>query len=183
MNSRSPLEYLRLHKVQPPQRERFQVCAAQGCDSISTLSYSTEQWQQLQKLFQPVAKNADQEREQIAQAVALMEVFNGAQNGTSHDQGRNSGMLSGDQQLDCVAESSNTTVALLLLQQRNWIRFHQPIYPYHRGFFSFQMPHYSAAIEELATGKRYAVDSWFFANGQAPVVVPAEHWKKGYDPG
>ena len=176
-------DYLHMQQLQQPLVERFQVCAEQGCDSLSTLNFGEQEWGQIKALFQPAPTAAEQERKQIARAVALMETLVGSKNGTLNDRSRNSGLFSGYPQLDCVAESANTTVTLMLLQQQGVLQYHQVIYPYHRGFFSFQAAHYSAAIEEINTQRRYAVDSWFFANGELPVIVPAQDWKEGYDPG
>ena len=42
--------------------------------------------------------------------------------------------------------------------------------------------HYSAAIEDLGDGLRYAVDSWFFDHGLPAVVLPLADWNKGWSP-
>ncbi len=178
----SAADYLSLHHLQTPVTESFQVCAAQGCDRTSTVTFGEQEWVQIRDLFNPAPVQAEQERIQIARAVALMEKLVGDKNGTKNDHGRNSGLFSGYPQLDCVAESANTTVTLMLLQQQGLLRFHRALYPQHRGFFSFQAAHYSAAIEELNSQQRYAVDSWFFANGELPVIVPVKDWQEGYDP-
>ena len=45
------------------------------------------------------------------------------------------------------------------------------------------MPHTTAVIEDIGTGTRYAVDSWFFDNGIPPAIVELSAWKKGWGPG
>ncbi len=175
-------DFLQLQKLQQPTVANFQVCAAQGCDRISTLSYENEEWQRIARLFETPVISAQQERQRISQAVALAEQLVGGKNGTAYDYGRNAGLFSGHPQLDCVAESANTTVAMMLLQQQGMLKYHRVIYPHNRNILSFRMAHYSAAIEERETQRRFAVDSWFFDNGKQPVIVPIEDWKDGYDP-
>ncbi len=177
------LDFLKYHNVgRQPQLQSFEVCASVGCDRISTLGYTAEEWQGISALFVQPSADSAQERERIGVAVAMMERLIGPKNNTSYDQPRNSGLFTFKPQLDCIAESANTTVALMLLEQQGLLIHHRIIYPRHRGLFTLQAPHNAAAIEELETGRRYVVDSWFFANGEKPVIVPAELWKSGYEP-
>jgi hypothetical protein len=44
-------------------------------------------------------------------------------------------------------------------------------------------PHTTAVIQETATGQRFAVDSWFFDNGQVPAIVDLHEWQSGWEPG
>jgi hypothetical protein len=37
-------------------------------------------------------------------------------------------------------------------------------------------PHWTAVIQEKATGQRFAVDSWIYPNGENPAVVEVEKW-------
>ena len=54
-------------------------------------------------------------------------------------------------------------------------------------FFSFERAVFGfetviAVIEDLDSGSRYVVDSWFFDNGQPPHIVRLEDWYAGQDP-
>jgi hypothetical protein len=81
-----------------------------------------------------------------------------------------------------VAETTNTTVYLLLLQQRGLIRRHRVEYPKHRGLLQLQAPHNTAVITDRTSGEAFAVDSYFHANGAAPEIVPVETWEAGFSP-
>jgi hypothetical protein len=37
-------------------------------------------------------------------------------------------------------------------------------------------------ISELDTGNKWAVDSWFFDNGEKPTVVQLKKWRTGWSP-
>jgi hypothetical protein len=128
------------------------------------------------------AETESEEREQISAAVALMERIVGPKSNTQNDRARNEGETSKDPQLDCVAETANTTVSLLMMQEQGLFKWHRVIYPKLRGFNTEGETHNSAAIEGLQSGEQYVVDSWFFKNGREPVIVPARLWRNGYDP-
>ncbi len=111
-----------------------------------------------------------------------MEQLVAHQAGTQDDQAGPSGAFRGTRQLDCIAETTNTTAYLLLLQERGLIQRHSPRYPQHRGFMHGQLPHNTAVMEDLETGERYAVDSYFHANGKRPEIVPVAAWIAGFKP-
>ncbi|MBF0255765.1 MAG: hypothetical protein HQL47_04755, partial [Gammaproteobacteria bacterium] len=123
-------------------------------------------------------RNAAKEREKIAPAIGLLEGIIGKTTGTSADQPRN--QATGDPgQLDCVAESRNTQAYLKALQARGWLRFHRVVERVKRAPL-FIDTHWTAVIEEKSTAKgkseRFAVDSWFRANGEPAVVMPLADW-------
>ena len=51
-----------------------------------------------------------------------------------------------------------------------------------RNFFFTGWPHSTAVIHEIATGERFAVDSWFYGNGHAAAIVPFAQLKLGCKP-
>jgi len=81
-------------------------------------------------------------------------------------------------QLDCVAESSNTTVYLLLLERDGLLSRHRVRYPASRGILMW-FPHKTAVLEELATGRAWAIDSWYGPSGSPAPVWPLELWLAG----
>lgn len=181
-SARLPSTYLSHFDLAKPQVGDFELCASAGCRKISRLAYSEQEWQGILSIFDPAPKTALDERERIKVAIAAMEQINGAKNGTSGDAPRNRRAEGTGPQLDCIAESANTTVALMLLDQAGMLRFHSVGYPQHRGFFQLRLPHNSASIYETATGAHYTVDSWFNKNGEPPICVPVSEWRAGYDP-
>ena len=86
-------------------------------------------------------------------------------------------------QLDCIDESTNTTTYLRLLDQAGLLRHHRVVERATRFGLFVGMPHSTAVIEELDSGNRFAVDSWFHDNGQPPHIVRLEDWRAGLDPG
>lgn len=172
-----------MYQDYPPQQHKFQVCHDVGCEHLTPVSLSQQEWQQLHRYFRQPATSAQGERETIAQAIAEFERVIGPIANTSHDQAENSGSFSGKgNQLDCIAETVNSTTYLTLFQQQDWLKWHKVVLPRHRGWASLLAPHNSAVIEELQTGKEFVVDSWFEPNGMLPHIVPLELWLAGYVP-
>jgi len=64
----------------------------------------------------------------------------------------------------------------------SWLRFHRIEDTKTRGGFLFFGWHSTAAISDKASGKLFAVDSWFFDNGVPPVILPLEAWQNGWQP-
>jgi hypothetical protein len=181
-SARRPGTYLSHFNLKTPQIDDFDVCASSGCREISNLRYTEGEWGSIRAVFEPAPGTAAEERERIRIALAAMEQIIGAKNNTAGDAPRNRRHLGTGPQLDCIAEAANSTVALLLLDREDLLRFHRVGYPQHRGFLRLRFPHNTASIYEKENDAHYAVDSWFFKNGDPPVCVPVDEWKAGYDP-
>ncbi|MFP8967052.1 hypothetical protein ACKC9G_10780 [Pokkaliibacter sp. CJK22405] len=165
-----------------PKLSKFEVCISMGCTKRTTLTLSEAEQAQIKSQFEPAPATAEDEREDISQAVALLERINGPKAETQFDAPGNSGIFSGNHQLDCVAETLNTSVALMLMDQMGLLHFNRPAYPAHRGLLQLLGPHNAATIEDVATHQRYVVDSWFYANGVPATVVTLESWHDGFYP-
>ena len=163
-----------------PTADNYSICHGHTCNSFATIRLTTEQWQSIESLFYPPANDATQEREQIKQAIALLEIYSGEQAGTYNDRAKNEISQSTKGQLDCIDEATNTTVYLRLLSDNNLLQFHQQASRTHRG--GLFAPHNTATIIETHSNIRYAVDSWFYANGEQPVIQPLSQWKDGWEP-
>lgn len=166
---------------------KLRVCVNYDCRGQAQIGLSPAQWRQLARLFPRSLNTPAKERRQIAQAIGLLERMVGKLTGTAKDQPRN--QATGEPgQLDCVAESRNTERYLKALQERGWLRFHRLRERARRAPMIIDT-HWTAVIQETASGQRYAVDSWFRANGKPALVMPLEDWyaKKerliGNDPG
>ena len=175
-------DYLRLHGTIPRSTHHFAICNLAGCEETTTITLNDANWSRIDNVFQPPASNSPEERKHIASAIALFEQLVAEQAGTGDDQGGQQGAFRGTRQLDCIAETTNTTTYLVLLQQRDLLQWHAPRYPQHRGFMHGEWPHNSAVMEELQTGDRYAVDAYFHANGVRPEIVPVPEWIEGFTP-
>ncbi len=155
----------------------FQTCTDYHCDVRVSVTLNTSQWQEIRQLFTPQL-TAQAERAQIKKAIARMEQIVGALNGTAQDMAENDGEGSKPGQLDCIAESLNTTTYLQLIEQDNLLKWHQAAERKRRNPWLFDI-HWSATILERESQQVYAVDSWFFENGHPPVIQPIEAWLSG----
>ena len=169
--------------INAPTPSRYSVCFDHSCASVVTDSLSDTEWQTVTAPLRQPAAGAAQERTAIARSMALFETIIGRHTGTSRDRGRNIAGFGQPGQLDCIDESTNTTTYLRLLEQDELLRFHRVASRATRFGLFVGMPHSTAVIEELGSGNRYVVDSWFRDNGQLPHIVRLEDWRSGLDPG
>ena len=177
----TPEAYLEKKNVFQYVPSGFQHCRGYGCQFISDVSLDAEDWAALSTVFHAQASTAKKERGQIRQAIGVFEQRVGALTGTGNDKYGTFQKL-GSYQLDCVDESVNTTVYLLLLKQKGWVRFHDVEAPTSRVGV-MRWPHQTAVMRETQTGQLYAVDSWFHDNGRPAEIIPLEQWKDGWKPG
>ena len=168
--------------IREPVPGRFSVCFDHSCRTIVTRSVSNQEWQRITAPLQTPASVAADERAAIALGIALMEQAVGEKTGTSGDRGGNLAGFGELGQMDCIDESNNTTTYLKLLQQDGRLLHHEVEARATRFGLSAGMPHTTAVIEDIAARQRYAVDAWFFDNGQPPVIVPLDEWKSGWRP-
>ena len=163
-----------------PTPDNYSICHGHTCAKFAFISLTATQWKTIESLFLPIANDAAQERQYIAKAIALLETYSGEQAGTNRDRAENDISQGLNGQLDCIDEATNTTVYLRLLSDNDLLAFHQQASRTSRGgLFS---PHNTATIIETESNQRYAIDSWFYANGELPVIVPLTLWKSGWKP-
>ncbi len=169
-----------------PAPDNFTVCHGNGCVRLDFMRLMPEQWLQVRRQFEPPPPDAAQERERIRRAIALMEKFVGEKTGTWRDKGGTFNY--GEGQMDCMDESTNTSLYLKMFEKSGLMRFHQVVDRETRGWFFSGWPHTSAVIRERSADPdkdksgRWAVDSWFLDNGEPPYVLPLEIWKSGWEP-
>ena len=152
----------------------FTACTAFVCKQSTDASLSNSEWHQVQALFKGV-KNASDERMQVKQAIALLEILVGAKTGTWRDLALNQIPSEKTGQLDCKAEATNTTTYLRLLEHDGLLKWHKVRKSVVRDRF-WLVPHWTGVIEDQTTGVKYSVDSWFKKNGEPPTVVTLERW-------
>jgi hypothetical protein len=168
--------------ITDPTPTRFSVCLNHGCDTVRTVGLKPNQWTAVKALFRRPPATAEQERDRLKMAIALIEFIVGDLAGTSEDKGGDLSGLGLPGQQDCIDESVNTSLYLTLLEDVGLMRFHTVEDRATRGYFIFGFPHTTAVIREKKTGNEFAVDSWFFDNGIPPVIIPLELWKGGWQP-
>jgi hypothetical protein len=165
-----------------PARDRFSVCFDHSCRSVVTRAFSRSEWQRIAAAMQPPAPDSARERAAIAHTIAIMEQIIGEKTGTAGDQGGNMAGFGRPGQMDCIDESNNTTTYLKLLQQDGLLNFHKVMERSTRFGLFAGMPHTTAVIRDITGRQDYAVDSWFFDNGEPPGIVELQVWKAGWRP-
>ncbi len=159
-------------KISP---QMIPVCYNFGCRIKEYVSLTPDEWSTVEVLFKPQTKSPKTERIRIGKAVARMEQLAGKYTPIHKDIGYNLGEgATFPGQLDCVDESINTTTFLHVLERYGLIKHHKVIKrAYRRAAFD---QHWTGQLEENTTGDRYVVDTWFYANGEMPVIQPTKEW-------
>jgi hypothetical protein len=164
-----------------PDPALFNICYDYGCTSLAWVKLSPGQWQQVRLVFAKPADTAAEERAQIGAGIALLERIVGALTGTAGDKGGNWKGLGLPGQMDCIDESTNTTIYLRMLQKYGLLRWYS-IADRVTRWSLFTWPHTSAAIRERDSRELWAVGSWFLDNGEPAFVLPLKTWKSGWTP-
>ncbi len=175
--------YMKEKRLEKPTIERFPHCEGYGCPTVKNVELGTADWKRIEKTFGGKAKNAAQEREKIARTIGEFERVVGPITGTDVDK-RGTFIAMGEGQMDCVDESTNTTIYLMLLDQKGLIHFHGIEQPHVRWplISGRGWMHQTAIVKDLDTGEKFAVDSWFEDNGADAWIVPLTDWSNGWHP-
>jgi len=168
--------------IREPHGNTVYVCHAYGCKKQTRFRFTDEDIATISKLMETTRKDdsAAEERRAIAYAIGWMERRTGDVIGTKADRPGMDFMASGDPtQQDCVDEASNTTSYLLVLANNQLLRHHTVGTPFAKENLLHGVagwPHWTAVIRDTATGQKWAVDSWIYANGENPAIVETEKW-------
>ena len=166
----------------PPVPLAFNYCYSHGCKQVAATNLTVEEWAKIRGYFVPPAVDAVEERRSVAIAVGRFETYVGEKLRTKNDRGGTFPAYGGYRQLDCVDEATNTTTFLRMLEHESQLKWHRVSWPVSRGIFVTGWPHSTATIEEIQNRRQFAVDSWFFDNGEDAVIVPLEAWSAGWVP-
>ena len=158
----------------------FMVCFDFGCKSTQPVILQDRQWQQVRRLFKPTAINPWTEKQQIRQAVALLEQFTGNVVGTNRDRAGNYPGEDIPFQQDCIDESTNTFQYIHALDQHGLLKWHQIAGRQQRIRWLF-LPHWTAVVRDKSDNQLYAVDSWYQDNGVKPYFQRIEDWYRKDD--
>jgi hypothetical protein len=182
---------VRMHYVEfgatPPKGNRVTICHAYTCKVQTPYTFSRKDIAEIAAIMKKVKRGdtPHEERRAIAYAVAHMEVEVGNKLGIKDKAGMQFSASGNPSQQDCVDEATNTTSYLLVLQANGLIKQHTVEMTMSkenlaRGLATLNpvkyWPHFTAVLQEKATGQKYAVDSWLFDNGENPAVVKVEDW-------
>ena len=113
-------------KIKNPSPERFSVCFQHTCAMVEHVSLSEAEWLKVGDFFTPEATSAAEERRQIAEAIAWLEIAVGSKIDALDDRGGNlEGFSASGNQLDCVDESTNSTTYLTMMEKAGFLKFHR----------------------------------------------------------
>lgn len=160
--------------------DQLTVCYNYACATQVPVIISGKQLLQVKTLFKPVT-DAATERAAIAKAIGQFETFTGQQTPTSNDRGGNLNDDELDGRMDCIDHSHNTTSYLRLMEERGWLKFHRVLERIKRAPFIVN-DHWTARIQEKQGEREFAVDSWFFDNGQPAAIFELDDWLNGASP-
>lgn len=164
-----------------PTPDIFYVCHGYGCVKRSTIHLSQQDWDAIQANFSPKAPSAEIERKQIALATGKIESIVGKLIGTDVDKPGSPIFFYNPTQQDCIDETVNTSTYLTLYDKAGLLKWHRVGEAARRGYITDgQWPHNTAVITEKNSGVHFAVDSWFHANGESPVIILLDLWKSGW---
>jgi hypothetical protein len=167
-------------KTGAPTDDTVTICSAYGCTHQTPFTFTADDIRQIAVIMdQARAEDTPEaERKALRQAIAWIERRVGAATGTDRDRPGLDFFGSGvKSQQDCVDEATNTTSYMLVMERYALLHHHKVVRPMAKGNLILgRWPHWGAMIEEKATGTKYAVDSFFYANGEPPVIMAALQW-------
>ncbi|MDX1580475.1 MAG: hypothetical protein R3360_02515 [Alphaproteobacteria bacterium] len=179
----SPTKNLVASHIDSATPERFTYCSGYGCSQEWIMVLTPQEWQQATAVFDPAAETAEEERQRMAQAIAIIEQITGKKAGTENDKpGAAILVLDSKGQLDCIDESHNTMLYLTFFEREGLLRFHTVGEPAHRGDVINRWFHNTATVVEEETGQGYVIDTWFGANGEPADITTVEVWLEGWEP-
>lgn len=175
--------YLKYYQVKPPEKMTVDVCRSYGCTAVDRVTLSEAQFQSITRPLRAKPASAEAERDGLKKVLANFETVMGNITGTSQDV-EGTYVSLGPYQQDCVDESTNSTVYMMMLSDHGLLRYHRVGRPEGRlpiigGGLG---PHQTAVITETATGQAFAVDTWFHNNGAPAEIAPLSDWKTGWRP-
>ena len=168
--------------ITAPTYHKFSVCQQHTCEKVVTLSLSTAEWHEITFPLKVPLPTAGKERDAIAATVSNMETVVGRRTGTYLDKGGNLAGFGQPGQMDCIDESTNTMTYMSMLAENSLLQHHSVVDRSTRFGIFAGAPHTTAVIREHSSGRRFAVDSWFFDNGHPPAIIDIQTWKAGWTP-
>lgn len=172
--------YLDRFATPNPTLSEFTVCHGFNCSERSPAIISGGQWRRVTAVFKPRAKNARHERQQIAQALAVIQTIVGPQTGTDAHQWTHKNMFvipnGGDlTQLDCIDTSVNTWTYMTLMERSRLFAFHR-VAPLSYG------PVRNTAVLQEINGGYFAIDASLVDVGVPPPIMPLATWLGSWPP-
>lgn len=163
--------------------KNFKLCHGFSCSYQTQVKLTDKQWMNATKPLRLNTKSAEQERKNIARAIALMEKNVTETAALNPDLAEATTFEKDQHQMDCIDETINTSLYLQFFEQAGLLKFHSFSLPIHRGYIVDGMwPHNTATVTETATGKIYAMDSYYTGNGGKTYIVEKQEWLNQWRP-
>ena len=165
-----------LGEITKTEESRLFICHGFDCSYKTRLDLGPKDQERFAALFAKVT-TPEAERSAVGKAVQYAEDRAASVIGvrdlpkSDYTQSRVKG------QMDCIDESTNTRSLLLYLEKRGLLKHHAVEANRSRGLFvDGRYPHSTAVLRERASGKRWAIDSWYEPAGGAPDIMPFDDW-------
>jgi hypothetical protein len=156
--------------------EHVEICHGYGCKFRSKLMLTASDEKEFAAIMASGAKSPAAERQAIARSVAYFENRTRQVTGVTDQRKSELGAAGIRGQMDCIDESTNTRTLLKYLERHGLLRHHDVAMNASRGFLiDGRYPHNTAVIRD-ASGKKWAVDSWYAPMGGAPDILPLSEW-------
>lgn len=155
------------------------ACHGFGCGAHTQVELSAGDRARLTTLLAAGKSSPAAERRALAGAVQWLDRRIGPLAGTTGRVARAGVAESHDAgQMDCIDISANNTSLFLVLAQLRLLQHHRPELPVSRGFLlDGRLPHTTAVLSEVASGRKWAVDNWTVKYGEMPEVMPLDEWR------
>lgn len=162
------------------QGARIDICHGSGCKLKTRYTVTPAGQSRFAQIMATGRASPAAERKAIGRAEMFYEEQAAMAIGARDNAGASITQIPRIGQMDCIDESMNTRSLLVYLARNGWLRHHRVEPNVTRGFFADgRYPHSTAVISEMATGRKWAVDSWYGATGAMPDIIPLEKWR-GY---
>ena len=163
------------HSSQDITPSAIPVCYNFSCNTKEVVAITDAEWQEVANWFGTPAETPEQERVQIRKAAGWLEVVIGRHTPIHADLGQDRWIDSRHGQMDCIDEEKNMTAFLHLFQNEGLLKFHRVVEPAYRRTAWDQ--HWAGQIEEIESGERWVVDSWFQDYGFNPYIQKSDQWR------
>jgi hypothetical protein len=160
----------------PPARQ-LEVCFNYGCLGTQAVSFAPEQFAALRDDLAKATDAAD-ERARLAGVIARMYRWAGEQSPIAADRAGDYLDAGVYGRMDCIDHARTTTAMIEALQDAGALQRHRVLDIARRTSWLI-MQHFSAVIEDVDSGRRYAVDTWFRDHAEPAVVMDMEQWMDG----
>ncbi len=164
-------------KSSPP--DRIAICHGFDCHFRSRYVVSASDRARFARILSAGMASPAAERAAISRAIMFFEQRATAAIGVADRAKSTPRQARRKGQMDCIDESTNSRALLLFLRHNGWLRHHDVLPTTSRGaFLDGRYPHATAVVKERASGRKWAIDSWYEPAGGPPDIMPLEEWRK-----